>query len=215
MNPTSNHPGGVNVSFMDGSVQFIKNSVNLQTWWFWAPGAGARSSPPTPIDGPDRSPDLRPPGGAGQHGECARMSRRPEAAARLAVTFALALAMAPAGCGPEKPKFDAAAAYTPESLAQELAFRVRSMKPSAKAAPARKKAPGKEQGKSAEAAKEAPDSTLDDVVEDAGRKLGLIEGISRDDALKATTAAVEADASLVPDDKRRLVERLGTLSGPR
>ncbi len=34
MNPTSNHPGGVNVSFMDGSVHFVKNSVNLQTWWF-------------------------------------------------------------------------------------------------------------------------------------------------------------------------------------
>jgi prepilin-type N-terminal cleavage/methylation domain-containing protein/prepilin-type processing-associated H-X9-DG protein len=34
MNPTSNHPGGVNVSFMDGSVHFIKNTVNLQTWWF-------------------------------------------------------------------------------------------------------------------------------------------------------------------------------------
>ena len=34
MNPTSNHPGGVNVAFMDGSVHFIKNSINLQTWWF-------------------------------------------------------------------------------------------------------------------------------------------------------------------------------------
>src|SRR5262249_6488249 len=34
MNPTSNHPGGVNVSFMDGSVHFIKNSINLQVWWF-------------------------------------------------------------------------------------------------------------------------------------------------------------------------------------
>jgi prepilin-type N-terminal cleavage/methylation domain-containing protein/prepilin-type processing-associated H-X9-DG protein len=34
MCPTSNHPGGVNVSFMDGSVHFIKNSVNLQTWWY-------------------------------------------------------------------------------------------------------------------------------------------------------------------------------------
>jgi prepilin-type N-terminal cleavage/methylation domain-containing protein/prepilin-type processing-associated H-X9-DG protein len=29
----SNHPGGVNVGFADGSVRFIKNSVNLQTWW--------------------------------------------------------------------------------------------------------------------------------------------------------------------------------------
>jgi prepilin-type N-terminal cleavage/methylation domain-containing protein/prepilin-type processing-associated H-X9-DG protein len=34
MCPTSNHPGGVNVSFMDGSVHFIKNSISLQTWWF-------------------------------------------------------------------------------------------------------------------------------------------------------------------------------------
>jgi prepilin-type N-terminal cleavage/methylation domain-containing protein/prepilin-type processing-associated H-X9-DG protein len=34
MCPTSNHPGGVNVSFMDGSVRFIKNTINLQPWWF-------------------------------------------------------------------------------------------------------------------------------------------------------------------------------------
>ncbi len=31
--PTSNHPGGVNVTMTDGSVRFIKDSVNLQTWW--------------------------------------------------------------------------------------------------------------------------------------------------------------------------------------
>ena len=31
--PTSNHSGGVNVGFTDGSVHFIKDSVNLQTWW--------------------------------------------------------------------------------------------------------------------------------------------------------------------------------------
>ncbi len=29
---SSNHPGGVNVSFLDGSVHFIKNSVNRYTW---------------------------------------------------------------------------------------------------------------------------------------------------------------------------------------
>ncbi len=31
--PTSNHPGGVNVCFADGSVKFIKNSISLKTWW--------------------------------------------------------------------------------------------------------------------------------------------------------------------------------------
>ena len=31
--PTSNHPGGVNVCMTDGSVKFVKDSVNLQTWW--------------------------------------------------------------------------------------------------------------------------------------------------------------------------------------
>jgi prepilin-type processing-associated H-X9-DG protein len=29
----SNHPGGVDVGFCDGSVRFIKSSVNIQTWW--------------------------------------------------------------------------------------------------------------------------------------------------------------------------------------
>jgi prepilin-type N-terminal cleavage/methylation domain-containing protein/prepilin-type processing-associated H-X9-DG protein len=31
--PTSNHPGGVNVCFADGSVKFVKDSVGLQPWW--------------------------------------------------------------------------------------------------------------------------------------------------------------------------------------
>jgi prepilin-type N-terminal cleavage/methylation domain-containing protein/prepilin-type processing-associated H-X9-DG protein len=30
---TSNHPGGVNVGFADGSVKFVKDSVGVQTWW--------------------------------------------------------------------------------------------------------------------------------------------------------------------------------------
>jgi prepilin-type processing-associated H-X9-DG protein len=31
--PGSNHPGGVNVAFADGSVHFIKNSISPPTWW--------------------------------------------------------------------------------------------------------------------------------------------------------------------------------------
>jgi prepilin-type N-terminal cleavage/methylation domain-containing protein/prepilin-type processing-associated H-X9-DG protein len=30
---TSNHPAGVNVCFLDGSVKFVKDSVAMQTWW--------------------------------------------------------------------------------------------------------------------------------------------------------------------------------------
>ena len=31
--PSSNHPGGVNSLMGDGSVKFIKDTVNLQVWW--------------------------------------------------------------------------------------------------------------------------------------------------------------------------------------
>jgi len=31
--PASNHPGGVNVTMCDGSVKFIKDSINVGTWW--------------------------------------------------------------------------------------------------------------------------------------------------------------------------------------
>jgi prepilin-type N-terminal cleavage/methylation domain-containing protein/prepilin-type processing-associated H-X9-DG protein len=31
--PTSNHPGGVNVCFCDGSVRFVKSTISPQVWW--------------------------------------------------------------------------------------------------------------------------------------------------------------------------------------
>jgi prepilin-type N-terminal cleavage/methylation domain-containing protein/prepilin-type processing-associated H-X9-DG protein len=32
-NVTSNHPGGANVLFADGHVQFVKSSLSIPTWW--------------------------------------------------------------------------------------------------------------------------------------------------------------------------------------
>lgn len=37
----SNHPGGVNVCFTDGSVRFVKETVAPQTWWALGTKAGA------------------------------------------------------------------------------------------------------------------------------------------------------------------------------
>ncbi|WZO98645.1 DUF1559 domain-containing protein [Isosphaeraceae bacterium EP7] len=38
--PTSNHAGGVNIALADGSVRFVKDTVNQQTWWALGTRAG-------------------------------------------------------------------------------------------------------------------------------------------------------------------------------
>jgi prepilin-type N-terminal cleavage/methylation domain-containing protein/prepilin-type processing-associated H-X9-DG protein len=40
INASSNHPGGVNVLFMDGSVRFMKSSIGMQPWYGIATIAG-------------------------------------------------------------------------------------------------------------------------------------------------------------------------------
>ena len=37
---SSNHPGGVNVALLDGSVRFVKNTIAQYTWWALATKAG-------------------------------------------------------------------------------------------------------------------------------------------------------------------------------
>ena len=38
--PSSNHPGGANICFTDGSVRFVKDTVGLPTWWALGTRAG-------------------------------------------------------------------------------------------------------------------------------------------------------------------------------
>ena len=38
--PNSNHYGGVNMCMADGSVRFVKDTINLQTWWALGTRAG-------------------------------------------------------------------------------------------------------------------------------------------------------------------------------
>ena len=46
----SRHPGGVNVTFIDGSVKFITNNVNPTVYMALSSTRGARSSAPTPFE---------------------------------------------------------------------------------------------------------------------------------------------------------------------
>jgi prepilin-type processing-associated H-X9-DG protein len=39
-NTSSNHPGGCNFLFADGSVHFIKSSINIKTYWAMGTKAG-------------------------------------------------------------------------------------------------------------------------------------------------------------------------------
>jgi len=41
--PSSNHPGGVNIGFADGSVRFVKDTVNQQAWWALGTRKGGES----------------------------------------------------------------------------------------------------------------------------------------------------------------------------
>ncbi len=80
---SSNHQGGVNVGFLDGSVKFIKDSINQTTWWASLRIAAARSSAPTSTD--PRAPEgrwtsPRDDGWADRPGPIRRMTRRPRPA---------------------------------------------------------------------------------------------------------------------------------------
>ncbi len=131
-----------------------------------------------------------------------------------ATAVAVAVAVAP-GCGPEAPKFDPATRYTPDSLAQELAFRLKALGPRRSAArPSTRKAVGREVGKSAEATKAAPAETLDDLVAETARKANTIPGLPTAEALKQVADAIGRETSIAEPDRRRIAELLNHPAEP-
>jgi len=123
-----------------------------------------------------------------------------------ATTLALALAlstMAP-GCATDAPEVDKSAHYTPESLAQELAFRYRELKPEdrkfARGAVPRAGSAGKaadlerarqidEKAEQKKGGGEVPKKrsgppTLDEVMADIDSKIDRIPGTPRPDACR-------------------------------
>src|SRR5436305_2682964 len=108
------------------------------------------------------------------------MSLLPSRVRRAALVLGFVLPLVTPGCGPAAVDVDKAAQYTPESLAQELAFRYRALKPEARkstrkigtrpkspdrtAALERARAAEKKGGDAPAAKKRSGPQTLDDVL---------------------------------------------------
>ncbi|MGC8641091.1 MAG: hypothetical protein ACP5XB_14595 [Isosphaeraceae bacterium] len=127
------------------------------------------------------------------------------------------------GCG-QGPEFTPETQYTPESLAQELAFRFNALSPSGKSS-TRARRPGKkavdskadEKSLTKSAAKAATKQelpkTVDDVLDDIEAKAGLIKGIARSDVISKMIDALSGDSSLPERDRQMLVGKLREFGG--
>lgn len=134
-------------------------------------------------------------------------------------------AIAP-GCGPADLEVDKAALYTPESLASELVFRFRALRPDAKVSSRKAKSDkglaervarnAKVEKKGAGLKKNATGpTTIDDVLDDVDRKLDLIKETSRSDACRKMIDTLSKDSSLTESDKKSLTELVGKLADGR
>jgi hypothetical protein len=145
----------------------------------------------------------------------------------VAIVLGFAISNFMSGCGPVDSEVDKAAQYTPESLADELAFRYRSLKPESKKSTRRvvstaksaKRAADLDRARLAEkkggdnpvTKKQAGPPTIDDVLDDIGSKLNKIAGITRAETCRRMAEAVSKNNSLDDADKRLLAEKLKEL----
>ena len=119
----------------------------------------------------------------------------------------------PTGCGPDAPEVDKSALYTPESLAEELAFRYRVAEArgagsSARAAASAPRPPGgpptsiaparpRRRGAApSEPKKRSGPPTLDDVMADIDSKIDKVQGTPRPEVCRKMIEALSKDASL-------------------
>lgn len=135
-----------------------------------------------------------------------------------AVVFAWAAA---GGCG-SKDEFDAVASHTPESLAQELAFRYKALSPSARVAKKRRDVPSKKKGdpskshdeqsavkaQTKEATKKALATNIDDVLDEIGEKASKITSQPRDKVFDQIADALSKDSSVEAADRETLAGKL-------
>ena len=115
------------------------------------------------------------------------------------------------GCGGSNATHDAAATYSPASLAQELIFQYRSLDPGKRDVPkpAPRRKPEKSATKEAKATpKEAPATTLDDLIRDIRQKAALVPGMSVTEAMTQTANEVDKDTALPEADRKTITDRL-------
>jgi hypothetical protein len=144
---------------------------------------------------------------------------------RPVVVLAAALILGAAGCA-GNPEFDHSTQYTPESLAQELAFRYSALSPDGKAStkarsrkPQKKavdskadeQSPTKSQSKAAKK-KDLP-KTIDDVLDDIEIKADLVKGMSRAETFERMADVISRDNSLRESDRQLLAQKLKEMGG--
>ncbi len=138
----------------------------------------------------------------------------------LTASLILVTAWAASGCGPAA-EYDKAVQYSPESLAQELAFRYRSLSPSAKTAIknrnmtkdktkafAATELEAQTKGQSKAATKKAPAANVDDVLDDVAEKVEAIKGVAPSEVYQKMAEAIAHDQSLEEKDRQTLADKL-------
>jgi len=141
-------------------------------------------------------------------------------AGACAAALVVATAWLAPGCGSSN-EFDKAVEYTPASLAQELAIRVKALSPSARKAEKKRSTPkGKgaaspgfvpepeTKGQSKSQAKKAEVADLDDVLDDIEAKGRGIRSLPPAEVFNRTADALSADSSLDPKDRDLIVSKL-------